>query len=78
MLFPSNIIKGDTDDFHAFTVRYKSDEDTKLSLHRDTSIGTLNVNLNNPEDKFKNSDLVFLDPKEFDLLKKKHLQVNFQ
>lgn len=36
-------------------------EDRALSLHRDTSIATLNVNLNNPEDDFQGSQLYFYE-----------------
>ena len=36
-------------------------EDRALSLHRDTSIATLNVNINNPEDKFDGTQLHFYD-----------------
>ena len=62
--FPENIGRGDYDKFHAFTVRYKGGEDVKLNLHRDASIGTLNLNLNAPEDWFGGSDLYFYDRKE--------------
>ena len=50
MLFPASVGPTDCATFHAFTVRYMHGEDTALSLHYDTSIATLNVNLNNPED----------------------------
>lgn len=59
MLFPQFVGAGDCDAFHAFTVRYMHGEDRALSLHRDTSIATLNVNINNPEDQFEGTQLYF-------------------
>ena len=55
MLLPNNVGPEDCKNFHAFTVRYVNGEDVALSLHRDTSIATLNVNINNPEDAFEGS-----------------------
>jgi hypothetical protein len=48
-LFPTKVGNHDCDDFHAFTVRYKGGEDVELKLHVDTSIATMNINLNSPE-----------------------------
>ena len=48
-LFPTHIGIHDSDDFHAFTVRYKGGEDVALKLHVDSSVGTMNVNLNSPD-----------------------------
>jgi len=69
-MFPENIGKGDHTKFHAFTVRYKGGEDTELKLHTDASIGTLNVNLNSPEDWFDGSDLYFYNKTEAFIIKK--------
>jgi hypothetical protein len=51
-------------------VRYKGGEDVELKLHQDASIGTLNVNLNAPEDWFGGSDLYFYDRSEAYVTKK--------
>ena len=61
MLLPNNVGPEDCKNFHAFTVRYVNGEDVALSLHRDTSIATLNVNINNPEDAFEGSQLYFYE-----------------
>ena len=61
MLYPKSVGPGDCDSFHAFTVRYMQGEDRALALHYDTSIATLNVNINNPEDNFEGTQLYFYE-----------------
>jgi len=72
-IFPNVVSPTDCDDFHAFTVRYKEGEDVKLKLHQDTSIATMNVNLNASVQSFGGSDLYFYDKKE---IKEKKLTAN--
>jgi hypothetical protein len=64
-LFPASIGVGDTEDRFVFTVQYEhhtdgdNKSDTKLEEHRDASVVTMNLNLN--DDSFKGSALEFID-----------------
>lgn len=60
-LFPAHVGPGDAREHYAFTVRYASCEDVELAEHRDASVATLNVNLNEDSSAFQGSALRFVD-----------------
>ena len=56
MLFPETLRHTDTTESFVFTVRYKADEDISLVEHRDASVATLNLNLNDGTDAGSGAD----------------------
>jgi hypothetical protein len=61
LFFPETVSHFDDDDSYAFTIRYKADEDLKLDRHFDTSIFTINININQPGESYEGATLQFLD-----------------
>eukprot|EP00808_Paulinella_micropora_P003632 g80231.t1 len=67
-LFPANVGPQDVEDYFAFTVRYRPDEDVALAEHRDASVATLNLNLNQAQAQsdyqYQGSSLYFVDQQD--------------
>jgi len=61
LFFPEYVSEGDDTESYAFTIRYKHGEDRSLGRHTDSSVFTLNLNLNRPEEPYGGSTLYCLD-----------------
>lgn len=61
LFFPQLVGPGDDEESYAFTIRYREGEDLELDEHSDSSLITLNVNLNLPHEDYQGSTLYFVD-----------------